>query len=272
MDAIIELIKQYTGTTSDGIAIAMFIVGVLIIIFGLVGVGISIVLFFKYHRLNKTDNSCGLTGDEVARKILDDNGLQNIKVKCTGSILFGNSYSHYFKKVRLRRLTHKKKSVTALAMASQKSALAIMDKENDPIMKTRNILIPLQIFGPLMFVPLVVIGVIIDIVIAMQNSGAPNFLFTFIMAGSGLLFYIVSFVLTVVILKAETKAQAKSIEILRKEHLATEQEIKDIESLYKIYNLEYINNMILAFLELLLRVLQIIAAMQGNSSTSTSND
>ena len=271
MNQIIELIKQSTGTTSNAIAIAMFVVGILIIIFGLVGCGISLVLFIKYHQLNKTKNSCGLTGEKVARKILDDNGLEHIKVKATGSILWGNSYSHYFKKLRLRRFTYKKDSVTSLAMAAQKSSLAIMDKENDPVMKTRNVLIPLQIFGPLMFIPLVVIGVVLDLLIAASNGSAPSYTLTFVFAGIGVLFYAVSFALTVVILKAETKAQAKSIEILRKENLATESEIENINELYKYYNLEYVNNMIMAFLELLLKVLQIIAAVQG-ASTKTSND
>ena len=272
MNQIIELIKQGTGTTSDGIAIAMLIVGILIVIFGLVGIVISIVLFFKYHRLNKTKNTCGLTGEDAARRILDNNGLQKIKVKCTGSIIWGNSYSHVFKKVRLRRFTYKKDSVTSLAMAAQKSSLAIMDKENDPIMKTRNVLIPLQILGPIMFLPLVIIGIIIDILIAAANNASPNYLFTFIMAGFGLALYVVAFALTVVILKAETKAQAKSIEILRDEKLATEEEIESIKGLYKVYNLEYINNMIMAFLELLLRVLQIVAALQGSTSSSSQNN
>ena len=265
---IIELIKDATGTTSDGIAIAMLIVGILIIIFALVGIVISIFLWVKYHKLNKTKNSCGLTGEQAARRILDNNGLQHIRVKCTGSLIFGNSYSHVFKKVRLRRFTYKKDSVTSLAMAAEKSSLAIMDKEHDPIMKTRNVLIPLQIFGPLMFLPMIILGIVIDLLIAFNNKTEPNFLFTFIFAGIGVLFYAVSFALTVVVLKAETKAQAKSIEILRSEKLATEQEIEQIQGLYKLYNLEYINDMILAFLELLLRVLQIIAAFQGSSSSS----
>lgn len=269
MQQIIDLIKQNTGTTSDGIAIAMLIVGALIIIFALVGIVISIVLFFKYHALNKTKNSCGLTGEQAARRILDNNGLQHIKVKATGSIIWGNSYSHYFKKLRLRRLTYKKDSVTSLAMAAQKSALAVMDKEKDSIMKTRNILIPLQMFGPFMFLPLIVIGIIIDVLIAINNNGNPSFIFTFIMAGVGVLLYGVSFALTAVILKAETKAQARSIDILRDEKLATEDEIESIKGLYKLYNLEYVNNMILAFLELLLRVLQIVAAAQGSSAHSS---
>lgn len=268
MQQIIDLIKDKTGTTSDGIAIAMIVVGALIVVFAAIGVGISIYLFFKYHRLNKTKNSCGLTGEQVARKILDDNGLQHIKVKATGSLIWGNSYSHYFKKLRLRRFTYKKDSVTSLAMAAQKSSLAIMDKENDPIMKTRNILIPLQFFGPFMFLPLVIIGIIIDVLIAAMNNAEPTFILTFVFAGVGVLFYAVSFALTGVILKAETKAQKKSIEILEKDHLATAEEIEEIKGLYKIYNLEYINNMILAFLELLLRVLQIVAAAQGSAARS----
>ena len=272
MEQILDFIKQKTGTTSDGIAMAMFIVVILIAIFALVGCVISIVLAVKYHKLNKTKNSCGLTGEQAARKILDNNGLEHIRIKCTGSILWGNSYSHYFKKLRLRRFTYKKDSVTSLAMAAQKSALAVMDKENDPIMKTRNVLIPIQILGPIMFVPLVVVGVLLDLLIAYNNNTAPNFLITFILAGVGVLFYAVSFALTVVILKAETKAQKRSIEILRAENLATESEIESIQGLYKIYNLEYINNMILAFLELVLRVLQIVAAAQGSSSIRSNNN
>lgn len=268
---IIDFIKKNTGTTSDGIAIAMLIVGALIIVFALIGVGISIVLWVKYHHLNKTKNSCGLTGEAVARKILDENGLKNIKVKATGSLIWGNSYSHYFKKVRLRRFTYKKDSVTSLAMAAQKSSLAILDKEKNPLMKTRNKLIPLQFFGPIMFLPLVLIGILIDVLIAVANNTSPSYIYTFIAAGIGVFFYAIAFALTVVVLKVETKAQERSIEILKKNNLATADEIEEIRGLYKVYNLEYINNMILAFLELVLRVLQIVAKAQGQSSKSSSN-
>ena len=265
MQVIIDFIKQKTGATSDGLAIAMFVVVCLIAVFALIGIIISIYLWTKYHKLNKTKNSCGMTGEQVARKILDDHDLQYIKVKAVGSMLWGNSYSHVFKKLRLRRFTYKKDSVTSLAMAAQKSSLAILDKEHDPAMKARNVLIPLQFFGPMMFLPMVIIGIIIDIIV--QSN--PQFLFTFIFAGIGVGFYAVAFALTGVILRVETKAQARSIEIMREEHLANETEIEQIKGLYKVYNLEYVNNMILAFLELLLRVLQIVAAVQGSSSSSS---
>ena len=85
-----------------GFEIALAIVGGLIIIVGLVSLTVSIWLVVKYYKFNRRTNSAGLTGMEIARRILDDNGLQHIGVKRTGSLIFGNSYSHYFKKVRLR--------------------------------------------------------------------------------------------------------------------------------------------------------------------------
>ena len=111
--------------------IALMIVGFLIVIVGSVSGITSIWLIVKYFRFNRRENSLGLTGMQIARKILDDNGLEHIKVKRTGSLLFGNSYSHYFKKVRLRGLIRHETSLTSMGMGAQKAALAILDKEGD---------------------------------------------------------------------------------------------------------------------------------------------
>ena len=133
--------------------IALMIVGVLIAIVGIVSGITSIWLVVKYFRFNRRENSLGLTGIEIARKILDDNGLEHIKVKRTGSLLFGNSYSHYFKKVRLRGFIRHETSLTSMGMGAQKAALAILDKEGDKDMKKRVRLVPLVTFGPFALFP-----------------------------------------------------------------------------------------------------------------------
>ena len=116
---IVESSLDYNlSGVSDSIILLMGIVLILICIVAIFALGVQIVLAIKYHKYNKKKNSLNMTGSDIARKILDDNGLQHIKVKSSGSIMFGNSYSHYFKKVRLRRLTWKKDSVSSLAMAS----------------------------------------------------------------------------------------------------------------------------------------------------------
>ena len=77
---------------------AIFIVACLIAIVAVISVCISIWLSIRYVVYNRKTNSKNLTGKDAARQILDKNGLQHIKVSVVGSMMFGNSYSHYFKK------------------------------------------------------------------------------------------------------------------------------------------------------------------------------
>ena len=245
---------------------AIFIVMCLIVLVALVSVTISIWLAIKYVRYNRKMNSRGISGADAARQILDKNGLERIKVSVVGSLLFGNSYSHYFKKVRIRRLTNKKPSITSLAIGAQKASLAILDKEGDKDMKTRIILTPLMFFGPLAFIPLVIIGVIIDIIF-FNFAG----IVTMIFVGLGLLIYVISFVLSIMVLKTEVKAQKRACDILKQEDMATEEEIGMMQELFKLYNIQYVNDIILEFLQMLLKILQFAAKIQGNSSSSSNN-
>ena len=245
---------------------AIFIVGCLIIIVALISTVVSIWLAIKYVIYNRTLNKAGINGEQTARKILDDNGLSHIRVSVVGSLMFGNSYSHFFKKVRLRRWTVKKNSISSMAMGAQKSCLAILDKEGDKDMKTRIILTPFIYFGPLMFLPILIIGILLD-VIFFNFSGVV----TIIASALGLLFYVASFVMSLMVLKTEVKAQNKALGILEQENLATAEEREMMKDLFKLYNIQYVNDLILEFLELLFRILMIFAKMQ-NSSSSSSND
>ena len=248
-----------------GLEIALIIVGALISAVGLVSIVVSVWLAIKYHKFNKKENSAGLTGQEVARLILDKNDLQHIKVKVTGSILFGNSYSHVFKKVRLRRLTRNKPSLTSLGMGAQKAALAILDKEGDKDMKKRIRLYPMVLFGPFAFIPLITVGALLDYFVFNQTGVC-----VYVLGGLGLLFYVYALILSVLTLKTEKKAQEKAYEILRKEKLANKEELEDLKDLFRLYNIQYVNDIILASLELLYTALQILMALQGNGSSSSS--
>ena len=250
-------------TLEVGLEIALLIVGALIAVMGLVSLVVSAWLGIKYYKFNRKPNSAGLTGEEAARKILDDHDLQHIKVKTTGSILFGNSYSHYFKKVRLRRMTRHKTSLTALGMGAQKACLAILDKEGDPDMKKRVRLYPIITFGPFMFIPLVLIGALLDYFVFSQNG-----LCVYVLGGLGLMFYVYSVVLSVMTLKTEKKAQDRAYSVLKNGNMATAEELADLKELFHLYNVQYINDIILACLELLYTLLQIaLAFSKGDVKT-----
>ena len=242
--------------------IALGIVALMIAIVGIYAMIVSVWLMVKYVSFNRRNNSLGLTGQEIARKILDDHGLYHIAVKATGSLLFGNSYSHYFKKVRLRRFTRHERSLTSLGMGAQKASLAILDHEGDPDMKKRIRLYPLITFGPFAFIPLIAIGALLDYFVFNQTG-----VITLILGGVGFLFYVYSIVLSVLTLKTEKKAQERAYQILEEQNLATSEELSSLKELFHLYNVQYINDIILASLELLYVILEILAAVQGNSSS-----
>lgn len=264
-----EIFENVEGfeNVSPAIQWAILIVGCLIALVAVVAVCISIWLSIRYIVYNRRKNSLNITGGDAARKILDANGLNKIKVSTFGSIIFGNSYSHYFKKVRIRRLTKNKTSITSLAIGAQKSALAVLDKEGDKDMKHRVALTPLIYFGPLAFIPILAIGIIIDIIV-FKFSGVP----TIIAAGIGLAFYVVSFILSIKVLKTEVKAQKRACEILKQENMATDEEIEMMQELFKLYNIQYVIDIILEFLQMIMKVLEIIAKIQNNNASSSNNN
>ena len=241
---------------------ALMIVGALILTVGFVSGITSIWLVMKYFRFNRMENSLGLTGVQVARRILDDNDLEHIEVKRTGSLFFGNSYSHYFKKVRLRGFIRHETSLTSMGMGAQKAALAILDKEGDKDMRKRIRLVPLITFGPFAFIPLLLIGGLLDYFV-FSGSGVC----TLALGAVGLALYAYSVVLSVLTLKTEKKAQNKAYEILARDYCVTDDELSALKELFHLYNVQYVNDIILSSLELLHTILEIAIAVKGKSDS-----
>ena len=81
-----EILHIFRRNLYMALEIALIIVGALIAVVAAVSGIISLWLTIQYFRYNRRENSMGLTGFEIARKILDDHGLENIKVKRTSSV------------------------------------------------------------------------------------------------------------------------------------------------------------------------------------------
>lgn len=83
--------------------------------------------------------------------------------------------------------------------------------------------------------------------------------------------YLISFILAIKVLKTERKAQDKAIKMLKAENVATDEEASMMKELFKIYNVQYVNDIVMAFLEMIMRVLNFIASIQ-NGKASANND
>lgn len=241
--------------------VAMLVVAILLAIATVFAISVSVYLGVCYVKFNKAKNSLGKTGKDIAREVLDSNDLKHIKVIKNGSILFGNSYSHYFKRVRLRRRTWKKDSISSMAMAYQKSCLAILDKEGDRDMQRRVKMTPFIYFGPIAFIPMIIVGVVLDALL----FGFAGVLMSILIVLSDVA-YLLAFVMSIAVLKTEKKAQALALQ--KMQGVVTDEELQACKKLFKLYNIEYVNDMIIALLEFVYRILEIVALKENSSSFS----
>ena len=72
--------------------------------------------------------------------------------------------------------------------------------------------------------------------------------------------------------KTEKKAQERTYELLKENQMATDEEIVSLHKLFRLYNIQYINNIIISVLELIYYALRIFAMFSNNSSSSSSNN
>ena len=95
----------------------------------------------SYSKYKKVNNKNGLTGFEVARKILDENGLKDIHIV----EIQGNLTDHYDptrKVVRLSSDIFNGSSIASTSVAAHECGHAIQDKDNYTFMRIRSKMVP----------------------------------------------------------------------------------------------------------------------------------
>ncbi len=107
----------------------------------LVVLGAQIHLSSTYRDSKRKKNSKAITGCEVAREILDNNGLEDIYVVEVAGEL-SDHYDPSRKVVRLSREVFHGNSIASLAIASHECGHALQDKDNYTFMRIRSALVP----------------------------------------------------------------------------------------------------------------------------------
>jgi len=107
-----------------------------------------------FNKYSKVRTTTGLTGAEVARRMLDSNGLNNVRIEEVG----GNLSDHYDPSKKVLRLSsgvYRSPSVAAAGVAAHESGHAVQDLENYGPLKIRSFMVPsVQIgswLGPIIF-------------------------------------------------------------------------------------------------------------------------
>ncbi|MBE6573565.1 MAG: zinc metallopeptidase [Ruminococcaceae bacterium] len=111
-----------------------------------------------FNKYKKVRNRYGLTGEESARKILDANGLYNVRIER----ISGDLTDHYDPRTNVIRLSdsvYGSDSVAAVGVAAHEAGHAVQHATEYTPIKIRSSLVPVANFGSSAGVLLAVIGI-----------------------------------------------------------------------------------------------------------------
>lgn len=238
------------------VIVALVIGGV--VLAAVLAAGITkLIVFVKYNIYNDNKSATDKTAGEVAREYLDANGLQEVKVEKLGffrALFYGNHYNMFKKIVYLRKGIINSNSITAVSVALQKVGLALQHKEGKKSFKVRSVLGQCAVFGPLLFLPIAAIGVIIDF-FAFNMSG----IVSIVGVALGFVFYLLATIFTFLNVKIEKIANQKAYEMIENGGLVSAEELSKVKGLFNSFIAMYVCNAILAFMKLFYYFLKLIS-------------
>ena len=203
-----------------------------------------------FKKYSQVKTYVGLTGAEVAQRILDINGLNNVKVEETQGFL-SDHYDPGKKVLRLSPEVYRSNSVAANGIAAHESGHALQDKDAYAMLKLRTAIVPsVQIgswLGPIIFM----VGLFINSTFGTQ------------IALVGLIFFGLTAVFSLVTLPVEFDASHRAKTILSTSGMIYNQEIEGVNKVLDAAALTYVA----AAIQAVTTVLYYAFLLMGRSSS-----
>ena len=208
---------------------------VLIILSLIITFGAQAYINSAYKKNKKIDTKKGLTGKEVARKILDKNGLKNVEVVETTGIL-SDHYDPRTKVVRLSSDIFSESSIAASSVAAHECGHAIQDKDGYAFLKFRNAIIPFVNISSTLGYVAIMIGLLL---------GALGFLWI------GIALECVILLFQLITLPVEFNASRRGLKQLQELDLVDSKELSNSRSMLTAAALTYVASVTATLLEII---------------------
>lgn len=200
-----------------------------------------------FSRFSKIGNMHNYTGAEVARRILDQNGLYSVRIER----ISGNLSDHYDPRdhvVRLSQQVYDGRSVASIGVAAHETGHAIQHSTAYAPLTLRNAIIPVTNFGSNASIWLLLAGFIFNI--------RP-----LVMVGIAL--FSLAVVFQIITLPVEFNASARALNILGNSGILYNDELKGAKKVLRAAALTYVAATIVAVAQLL-RLLAIFGDSRRN--------
>lgn len=133
----------------------------LIIVTMVLGFAAQAYINSSYKKYSRVRNGTGLTGAQIARRMLDDNGLYDVQVQAVGGTL-SDHYDPRTRVVRLSEGVYGEATVSAMAVACHECGHAVQHARGYVPMNVRSALVPLANFGSSAWLILLIVGFILN--------------------------------------------------------------------------------------------------------------
>lgn len=239
-----------SGTTKKGKVSSMFwydytyIILIPAILFGLYA---QFKVSSSFSRYSKVASSRGWTAAEVARKILDDNGLYDVSIAHVNGNLTDN-FNPTTNTVYLSDSVYSSTSVAAIGVAAHECGHAVQYAEQYSPMKIRAALVPVTNFGSTVGFIVIAVGLLF----ASYN-----------LAMMGVLLYSLMAVFQAVTLPVEFNASARALRTLEACCILESDELKMTKSVLSAAALTYVAALV-STLSTILRLLVIVNGRKRN--------
>lgn len=190
-----------------------------------------------FNKYAKIPNSRGLTGAQVARKILDANGLYNIRIEH----ISGNLSDHYDPRdgvVRLSDSTCNETSVAAVGVAAHECGHACQHAEEYTPIKIRSAIVPVTNLCSRLWYIVFIIGILVF-------ESFPSLVYI----GIGMFSAVVLFQL--VTLPVELDASNRALKTLESDSILDSNEIPHAKKVLTAAALTYVVALVTAIIQLL---------------------
>jgi len=177
-----------------------------------------------YAKYGKVRSMRGITGAEVAEKILKQNGVYNVTVER----IAGNLTDHYDPRsnvIRLSETVYGSSSVAALGVAAHETGHALQHNQGYVPIKLRNAVLPVANLGSQAAFPLVLLGLLF-------NSG--------IMVDIGIILFGAVVLFQLFTLPVEFDASHRAIKVLDSEAFLEEEELKGAKKVLTAAAMTYV--------------------------------
>lgn len=206
----------------------------IIVITLIITLGSQAIINSRYRKTKKIVLNKNITGMEVARRILDKNGLKDVKINETSGIL-SDHYDPRNKTVNLSPEIYSKNSVAALSVAAHECGHAIQDKNGYFFLKFRNSIIPFVNICSFLGYIAILIGIFMS---------ALGFIWL------GILLEIVILFFQIITLPVEFNASHRALLNIVDLGLASEDELKQSKKMLFAAALTYVASVATAILEI----------------------